>query len=612
MEEIKDNLKTNKEKNNSKKVAEKKQNIEVKEKEERDTSGDTKVFQIIKKEDIEREKRRQAALKENSAVAVKNKEVTVKNKEAVVKNKEIERKPENESAKKLNNYQEKNNNQNLNNYKANVEQQGNKPHKNNSAKKVLVFLLIIIILILIGTIFSTAFALLTANSNTMIKGLKINNIEVSNMTREQVLEKLQDELNDNETNIVIAKRGEYKKEIKLSDISGTFKIEEAVNSAYNIGRDKDIVNNNYTTLFAMINGKNVEAQFSYDEESLNKIINDISIDIPELATDVSYIIDGDKLIIKNSKEEIQINKEEFKKQVIDILSNKMSEKTFEMPIEKAKKKEIDIEKIYKEVCKKPVNAYYTTEPRKIYKEQEGIDFAISLEEAKKILQEDKIEYEIPLKNTKPQITVSDLDQGAYPDLLSTFTTYYGTADVNRNTNIALAAKSINSVVLMPGEVFSYNTLIGDCSPQNGYKAATIYLNGELSTGIGGGICQVSTTLYNSVLRANLEIVQRRNHSLGVTYVPAGQDAMVSIGSSDFQFKNNRNYPIKVVAYTGKGSVTCQIYGLKQSTEYEVKLQSRTIEKNEQKYKVETYKVLYLNGKEVSRTWLSTDTYKYHQ
>ena len=87
--------------------------------------------------------------------------------------------------------------------------------------------------------------------------------------------------------------------------------------------------------------------------------------------------------------------------------------------------------------------------------------------------------------------------------------------------------------------------------------------------------------------------------------------MVSIGSSDFQFKNNRNYPIKVVAYIGTGSVTCQIYGLKQDVEYEVKLQSRTIEKNDQRYKVETYKVLFLDGKEVSRTWLSTDTYKYH-
>ena len=139
----------------------------------------------------------------------------------------------------------------------------------------------------------------------------------------------------------------------------------------------------------------------------------------------------------------------------------------------------------------------------------------------------------------------------------------------------------------------------------------MYLHGKLSTGIGGGICQVSTTLYNAVLRANLEIVQRRNHSLGVTYVPAGQDAMVNIGTSDFKFKNNREYPVKVIAYVNPGSVTCAIKGIKQDTEYEVKLESATIEKTEEKYKVQTFKVLYLNGNIVSRTWLSTDTYKYH-
>lgn len=603
MEDVKNNLKKNEVKVKQKTQA-------TQEIEERDTSGDTKIFQVIRKEDIEREKRRQAALKENSSVAVKE---IQKDKQSIKQNEDkIVNQNEREPEKKLNNYQEKNINQNLNNYKANVEQQAHKTHKKNVAKKLLIFILIVIILVLIGTIFSTVFALITAKSNTMLKGLKINNIDVSNMTKEQTFGALQDVLNDDEKNIVIAKRGEYSKEIKLSDINGTFKIEDAVISAYNIGRSGDIVNNNYTSLLTMLKGKNVDTPFFYNEEALNKIINDISIDIPELATDVSYVIDGDKLIIKNSKEDIKINKQEFKNQVIDILSNKKQDKYFEMPIEKATKQEINIEKIYNEVYKEPVNAYYKTTPRKIYKEQEGLDFAISIDEAKKILSEDKLEYEIPLKKTRPQITLADLDEGAYPDLLSTFTTYYGTGDVNRNTNIALAAKSINNVVLMPGEVFSYNTLIGDCSTKNGYRAATIYLNGELSTGVGGGICQVSTTLYNAVLQSNLEIVQRRNHSLGVTYVPAGQDAMVSIGTSDFQFKNNRDYPVKVVAYTGKGSVTCQIYGLKNDTEYEVKLQSRTIEKNEQKYKVETYKVLYLNGKEVSRTWLSTDTYKYHQ
>ena len=280
----------------------------------------------------------------------------------------------------------KNKNVKLNNYQVNnkkvelkpqtevkTEQKDNKKtNSKNTIKKILTSLLILIILILVVTIFSTIFALMSANSNTMLKGLKMNNIEVSNMTKEQVFEKLQDELTDNEKNVVIAKRGTYSKEIKLSDISGSFKIEEAVNAAYNIGRDGNIVNNNYKTLSTMIKGENVEVPFSYEDEMLDKIINDISIDIPELATEVSYVIDGDKLIIKNSKADIQINKEEFKKQIINIFSNPNAEDSFELPIEQAKKKEINIEKIYKQVYKQPVNAYYTTEPRKVYKEEEGI------------------------------------------------------------------------------------------------------------------------------------------------------------------------------------------------------------------------------------------------
>lgn len=539
--------------------------IEKKE-EQRDTTGDTKVFQIVRKEDIEREKKKQAIQDENQKQAIQE-----------------------ENQKQLNNYQES----------------VKKSHK----KGVLITLLIIILLALVLVVFSTVFALKNMNCIEIVKGVNINNVDVSNLTKEQAIDKISQQLDDDENNKATVKYGSYSKEVSINDINGKFDIETAVNNAYNIGRDNDIVANNYTTLLTMIKGKNVDVGLNYDDEALTKLINDISIDLPDVATESTYVIDNDKLIIKNSKAGIQISRKEF----VDSLTKAMlsDDKAFEIPVEKVEKKKIDIEKIYKEVYKQPVDAYYTTEPRQVYKEVEGIDFAITVEEAKKIIEEDKAEYEIPLKRIEPQVKLANLDSGAYPDLLSTFTTKYGTADVNRNTNIALAAKSINSVVVMPGEVFSYNDLIGECSTRTGYKTSTIYLNGELSTGVGGGICQVSTTLYNTVLRANLEIVQRRNHSLGVTYVPAGQDAMVSIGSSDFKFKNNRDYPVKVVAYTGTGSITCEIYGLKQETEYEVKLQSRTIEKTDEKYKVQTYKVLYLNGKEVSRTWLSTDTYKYH-
>ncbi len=504
----------------------------------------------------------------------------------------------------------KNKNNLKNEKRVNNKTDDNKKYQaKNNKKDGLIIILVLIITILVIVVFSTIFGIINMNSNKIVKGVKSNQIELADLTKEEAVEKLNSILNNNEKNVVVVKRGDVKKEIKLDDINGKFDVEDVVNKAYNLGRENDIVKDNYNTILIIIKGENLVANFSYDDELLTKKINELCLEIPDLATDSSYIIEDNKLIIKNSKSGVAIKTDEFKQELINAFSGNIKE--FELPVEHIEKKKIDIEAIHNEIYKEAVNAYYTTNPFKVYKEEYGRDFAITLDQAKKLLNEDKIEYEIQLKNIKPSITVADLDSGAFPNVLSTFTTNYGTGDANRNANIALAAKSINSTVVMPGEVFSYNDLIGECSTKTGYKTATIYLNGKLSTGVGGGICQVSTTLYNAVLRANLEIVQRRNHSLGVTYVPAGQDAMVNIGTSDFKFKNNREYPIKVVAYVGTGSITCQIQGLKQDPEYEVKLESKTIESTETKYKVETYKVLYLNGKVVSRTWLSTDTYKRH-
>ena len=626
------------EKDDIKKVENKRKNNNVQIEQDTQISQETQIFQFVKeknymKNNIEKTKDNSYKVvnedkknneknieKNNEKVEQKNNEIIHKKIEAIKKENNIEenssknkivedKNKENNTSNKTdkvpnyNNYQEKNKPQNYNNY------QEKNMSSNNSTKKVLTVLLLLILVILVVIIFSTIFSLMNANNKNIIQGVYINNIDVSNLSENEAMEILEQKLNDNEKNYIIVKYNNYTRNIKLQDINGKFNIKDAVNNAYNIGKDKDIIQNNYKILSTMIFKNKIEANFTYDEELLQKMIDEISLEIPGMAINSSYIIDGDNLIIKNSTEGLQIQESTFTKDLIKAFSSDTKE--FEIKTEQCNRKEIDIEKIYKEVYKKPINAYYTTNPYEIHKEESGVDFAITLQEAKNILSENKEEYIIPLKKIQPQIKVSDLDANAFPDLLSTFTTKYGTGDVNRNINIALAAKSINSVVLMPGETFSYNDLIGECSTKTGYKAATIYMNGELSTGIGGGICQVSTTLYNTVLRANLEIVERRNHSLGVTYVPSGQDAMVSIGTQDFKFKNNREYPIKVVAYVGTGSVTCQIYGLKQDTEYEVKLYSRTISKTDKKYKVETYKILCLNGAEVSRTWLSTDTYKYH-
>ena len=185
--------------------------------------------------------------------------------------------------------------------------------------------------------------------------------------------------------------------------------------------------------------------------------------------------------------------------------------------------------------------------------------------------------------------------------------------------------------MLPGEEFSYNKVVGERTFANGFKEASVYTSSGVVNGLGGGICQVSSTLYNAVLHANLEIVERRNHRYAVSYVPLGRDATVAYGSIDFRFKNNRTYPIKVVSYAQNGVLNISIMGIKEATEYEVlittnKLQTipyetKYIEDNsmlsgtqkqtqygDNGYKYETYKTLKLNAEVVSSEQISKDNY----
>jgi len=140
-----------------------------------------------------------------------------------------------------------------------------------------------------------------------------------------------------------------------------------------------------------------------------------------------------------------------------------------------------------------------------------------------------------------------------------YVTYYNARNKNRTHNINLASKAIDSFVVFPGEVFSFNKVVGIRTPSRGYLPAPVIVRGELSEGVGGGICQVSSTLFNAIDRAGLKIVQRYSHSRNVPYVPPGRDATVSWGGPDFVFENAYNEPILIRAFSGGGKMTVSVY-----------------------------------------------------
>lgn len=140
-----------------------------------------------------------------------------------------------------------------------------------------------------------------------------------------------------------------------------------------------------------------------------------------------------------------------------------------------------------------------------------------------------------------------------------YVTYFNSNNKSRSHNIALAAKAIDSTVVFPGESFSFNEVVGMRTIDKGYKRAGVIVRGELSEGVGGGICQVSSTLYNAIDRAGLQIVKRYSHSRNVPYVLTGRDATVSWGGPDFVFHNAYNQPILIRAYSSGGQIAVSVY-----------------------------------------------------
>lgn len=508
----------------------------------------------------------------------------------------------------------------------------NKEEKVNRINSKLMYIVITIIILLIICILSTIFAISISINNKIADGIYIKGIDVSELSKEEAITKLNEIIMQDSENQIILKIDDYETTMNSKQLEINFDVNKSVENAYNIGRKGNIIKNNYDILFAKLFKKEIPLELNYNKEELSKQIDDIDSKIPNKLTQTSYYIDGENLIITKGKKGNIVKREE--------LSNKIEERinTFSniqdailIPVEEKEPDAIDLEKIHSEIYKEATNAYYTTEPFKIYPHIDGVDFLITMEEAKNIIIEDKEEYSIPLKIIKPDITTDKIGSEAFPDLLATFSTKYDASNKARSTNLSLASEKINGTVIMPEETFSYNKVVGERTIAAGYKEAKVFENGKVVDGLGGGICQISSTLYNTVVLANLEIVSRRNHQFTTSYVAAGRDATVVYGSTDFEFKNTRTYPVKLKCSVKNGIAQIDLYGLKEEVEYQIKIQpsvieviepktkyqedfslesgkEKVIQKGSKGYKTVTYKIFYLDGKIVKKEILSKDTY----
>lgn len=238
---------------------------------------------------------------------------------------------------------------------------------------------------------------------------------------------------------------------------------------------------------------------------------------------------------------------------------------------------IDIQVIHDALYAEPANATLEVADDGSYTvtdSVQGIDFDVAGAQSILSAAQPGETVSVPLNRQDPAIDTATLKANLFKDVLGEYTTSVsGTAD--RRSNVQLAAQKCSGTILLPGEVFAYNQVVGQRTEAAGFKKAGAYSNGETVQELGGGVCQDSSTLYCAALYANLEIVERHNHSYVSSYVPIGMDATVSWGGPDFQFRNNTDYPIKVVASYANSKVTFQIVGTK-TDDYSVKITTETI------------------------------------
>lgn len=430
----------------------------------------------------------------------------------------------------------------------------------NINKKILITLALILMLIFISVMYFTE----EYTNPYMHKGVKIEDIDVSNLSKEDALKEVKsvtDEMIKNK--VVNFTYEDISIPVPLRDFGYKLNLEDAINKAYSYGRSDNLFYNYLDIIKGYIFKKNFVAKPDIEDAKREEVILNIGSKIFKKPVDAHPIIKDDGSV-----------------------SIKESEIGRYMDINEAK----DL---------------------------------INLD----ILHEEKIE--LPVYKTEPKIYSNYYD--GIDKKLGDFETDYSSSIKNRKENIRLAASKFNNMKLNPGDEISFNDVVGEISEKTGFKSATVIVGGEYESGIGGGICQVSTTLYNSLILSDLEITERHNHSRPIHYVDLGTDAAVARGYKDLKFKNNTNNPILILSEANGEKLNFKVLGNGSDRDYEVKIipqllgtvspgvntiysdalpdgESTVRESGARGYSYKTYKEIIKNGEVVDKKEISKSYY----
>lgn len=393
-----------------------------------------------------------------------------------------------------------------------------------------------------------------------------------------------------------------------------------------IGEDPELVAD-YRTVASAMNLPEPELNAEYIAQSLGKLQQAL-----DPGRDGWYEVRRSSVVVHRGEEHLSFDRDAAHASVSQAFAEgNYREIVLEVSVSDAA--DPDWDSLYKDFCYEPVNARYSVDSSgKTVVVESSDGQGIDLEAIKESYRTGDWKKKTFLGfSIKPEIPTEAIDTDFFLDVLGEKTTVYNTAETSRAHNIELAAESINGSIVLPGYRFSFNNTVGERTEERGYQDALIYINDGIEPGLGGGICQVSSTLYNATLEAELKQHMRECHQFTVFYVDLGMDATVAWGNIDYIFENNTDYPIKIEATAKNGKLTMKVLG---TADYETKeitfrykiketYPSITVTKVNETlppgtkevkstgragYMVETYKTVVKDGEKYAEEWVATSIY----
>lgn len=422
----------------------------------------------------------------------------------------------------------------------------------------------------VGTVIAVIIALILALSvvgalrcTTILPNVRVYGVEVGGMSIQEAQTAISSRLEASDSGVRLSFLGGAVMELNRSDTISGYDAAAAAEAAWNHGRRNGKVIPLRFALSTIIGKELYPEAENINGDALRRAISQKAEEVNSVLVEGAYSVNGSSLTIIKGAIGVLMDEDEVYRIVRTAFERGETDVRY-APSENAPKP-LTVEDIYSMVCREAHDAEFD-DKFNVIKSVVGLTFDI--EKARKLYDkaEDGDVITVTLTTIEPDITTEELSALLYRDVLAEWTSSLTNNEV-RSTNIELAAKAVDGTVILPDEEFSYNDVVGERTAERGFGAAAAYANGETVYEIGGGICQVSSSIYYCSLIADMDILARTCHLYTASYVPLGMDATVSWGGPEFKFSNSSDYPVKIEARREGDTLYCALLGTKTTDEY---------------------------------------------